>query len=69
MWIVYVIIGVVVLAVAIFFIATTVRKTRVPPNQDLLTELKNLKDKGLISEQEYKEKVAELKARKGGKNE
>lgn len=69
MWIAYVIIGVVVLAVAIFLIATTVRKTRVPPNQDLLTELKNLKEKGLISEQEYKEKVAELKARKGGKYE
>lgn len=69
MWIVYVIIGVIVLAVAIFFIVTTVRKTRVLPNQDLLTELKNLKEKGLISEQEYKEKAAELKARKGDKNE
>lgn len=69
MWILYVLIGIVVLAVAVFLIVTTVRKTKVPPNQNQLSELKNLNDKGLITEQEYNEKVAELKTRKGGKDE
>lgn len=67
MWIAYVIIGVIVLAVAIFFIMTTVRKKKSPPDKNVLTELESLRNKGLITEQEYNEKRAEIKARKGGK--
>lgn len=67
MWIAYVIIGVVVLAVAIFFITTTVRKKKSPPDKNVLTELEILRNKGLITEHEYNEKRAEIKARKGGK--
>lgn len=67
MWIAYAIIGVVVLAVAIFFITTTVRKKKSSPDKNVLTELESLRNKGLITEQEYNEKRAEIKARKGGK--
>lgn len=67
MWIAYVIIGVIVLAVAIFFITTTIRKKKSSPDKNVLTELESLKNKGLITEQEYNEKRAEIKARKGGK--
>lgn len=67
MLIAYVTIGVVVLAVAIFFITTTVRKKKSSPDKNVLTELESLRNKGLITEQEYNEKRAEILARKGGK--
>lgn len=69
MWILYVIVGLAVLGVAVFLITTTVRKKKASPNQNQLSELKSLKEQGLITEQDYDTKVAELKARKGGKNE
>ena len=67
MWIAFVIIGVIALVVAIFFIATTVRKKKPTPDKDLLAELDSLKEKGLITEQEYNDKRAEIISRKGGK--
>lgn len=67
MLIAFVIIGVIVLVVAIFFIATTVRKKKQTPDKDLLAELDSLKEKGLITEQEYNDKRAEIISRKGGK--
>lgn len=67
MLIAFIIVGVIVLAVAIFFITTTVRKKNSPPDKNVLTELESLRNKGLITEQEYNEKRAEIKARKGGK--
>lgn len=69
MWIAYVIIGVVVLAVAIFFITTTVRKKKSSPDKNVLTELESLRNKGLITEQEYNEKEPRLKLGKEVKNE
>lgn len=49
------------------FIATTVRKKKPTPDKDLLAELDSLKEKGLITEQEYNDKRAEIISRKGGK--
>ena len=60
--------AVVIVAVVIFLLITTVRKKKKNPNNDLLKELDGLKNKGLITEQEYNEKKAEILNR-GGKNE
>lgn len=69
MLIAMIIVGVIVLAVAIFLITTTVRKKKSTPDKKLLVELESLKEKCLITEQEYNEKKAEIQSRKGGKNE
>ena len=45
-----------------------VRKKKKNPNNDVLKELDELKNKGLINEQEYNEKKAEI-LKRGGKNE
>lgn len=52
--------GAVGLVVTIFLIATTVRKKKSGPEKNLLGELDSLKDKGLITEQEYSEKRADI---------
>ena len=67
MLIALIIVGVIVLAVAIFFISTTIRKKKPTPKQNLLAELDNLKNKGLITEQEYNEKRVEILSRGGKK--
>ena len=60
--------AVVIVAVVVFLLITTVRKKKKNPNNDALKELDELKNKGLINEQEYNEKKAEILNR-GGKNE
>jgi hypothetical protein len=56
MWIAITIVGIMALAVIIILVATSIKRKKVSPNQNLLTELDSLKDKGLITEQEYTEK-------------
>lgn len=60
--------AVVLVVVVVFLLITTVRKKKKNPNKELLKELDELKNKGLINEQEYNEKRTEILNR-GGKNE
>jgi len=60
--------GVAVLVTAIVLIATKVWKKKTSKGEKSFAELNELKEKGLITEQEYNEKKAEILSR-GGKNE
>ncbi len=60
--------GAAILVTAIVLIATKVWKKKPTTTKKSLAELDSLKDKGLITEQEYNEKKTEILSR-GGKNE
>lgn len=65
---VFIAFGVAVLVTAIVLIATKVWKKKSSKGKNPLAELNELKVKGLITEQEYSEKKAEI-INRGGKNE
>lgn len=59
--------GVAVLVTAIVLIAAKVWKKKSPKGENPLAELNELKEKGLITEQEYNEKKVEILSRGGKK--
>lgn len=63
----FIALGVAVLVTAIVLITAKVWKKKSSKEENPLTELNELKEKGLITEQEYNEKKAEILSRGGKK--
>ena len=69
MWILFAIGGFVLILGIFLFVFLGRKKKQNRPAQNLLAELDSMMEKGLITEQEYNEKAAEITRRQGGKNE